>query len=373
MKEKQKRVKGISLIVLIVTIVVIIILSSIAIISVANNKPVEIAKEVTELHNKSVLLESAGVLSAEWKTDSLLEKTALSRNEYVKKKLEEQGFTEEQIRDIVVSEQTGRVGEKGGAVDIANNPDKYYGKVVDYRENSESDVEWKIFYSDESNIYLIAGDYIPYVAVPTNLKGHRPAEVVTGSNDNQYTSDIQFAGILEDYTGSESITDVKLQNLNSSYFAYLRLINNKRENDSIKAVAYMLDTDAWKVFKGDNAEYAIGGPTSELFIKSYRQKYPQSALECKVVGVNDETNGYRYRNDSSGIWNTYVASAFDTSDSLYVITDKIKGTAMWLASTSDTGRDGLSVINCTGGLSYAHCRGGIGVRFSTYCLFKFYC
>ena len=62
-----------------------------------------------------------------------------------------------------------------------------------------------------------------------------------------------FTSILNDYTGSDSISDSKLQNLNSAYYNYLKLNNISSKNNNIKAVAYMLDTDAWKVFKGDNA------------------------------------------------------------------------------------------------------------------------
>ena len=79
---------------------------------------------------------------------------------------------------------------------------------------------------------------------------------------------------MSDYTGSVSI-DVNLQKLNSKYFKYLSDNSTTSTNDNMKAVAYMLDTKAWEAFKGEKAEYAIGGPTSEIFIKSYNQKYPR--------------------------------------------------------------------------------------------------
>ena len=84
MKVKENKIKkGISLIVLIITIAVIIVLASAVILSIANNRPIESAKEATRLHNETVLKESAGVLSAQWKTDSILGNTTLSRSEYV--------------------------------------------------------------------------------------------------------------------------------------------------------------------------------------------------------------------------------------------------------------------------------------------------
>ena len=40
----------------------------------------------------------------------------------------------------------------------------------------------------------------------------------------------------------------------------------------MKVVAYMLDTGIWKKFAKENvADYAIGGPTVELFFKAYNE------------------------------------------------------------------------------------------------------
>ena len=350
--------KGISLIVLIITIVVIIVLATAIILSIANNRPIESAKEATASHNDSVLKESATVLSAQWETDSLLNKTSLPRSEYVKQGLSSQGFTQEEAEDIVVDNETGKVGIKGGAVDVASNPDTYYGKEVEYKENSDSKVSWKIFYADETNIYLIASDYIPYSAVPQNSKGHKPNEITSG--DVSYECDAEFTNILQDYAGSESITDSKLQNLNSSYFAYLKSSGNKSTNNNMKDVAYMLDTNAWKVFAGEDAEYAIGGPTVEMFIKSYNQKHPDSKLEYQVTDVK----GYSYRNGSSGSWSTYISSAFDTGDNLYVIKDYKKAFGMWLASPSANAVNDLGYVhNNNGGLNGSGNCYSIGLGF----------
>ncbi len=98
-RESQK---GISLIVLIITIAVIIILASAVILSVGNNRPIESAKEATQVHNEATLKESAAVLSAQWKTDSLLNDTTKRRSEYVKEGLIDQGFTEEQVASVQV-------------------------------------------------------------------------------------------------------------------------------------------------------------------------------------------------------------------------------------------------------------------------------
>ena len=46
-------------------------------------------------------------------------------------------------------------------------------------------------------------------------------------------------------------------------------------HSNMGAVAYMLDTNVWSTFtdSAGKAEYAIGGPTLDLFCASYNQKY----------------------------------------------------------------------------------------------------
>ena len=346
--------KGISLIVLIITIAVIIVLASAVILSIANNRPIESAKEATKSHNETVLKENAAVLSAQWKTDSLLGNTTMSRSEYVKQGLSSQGFTEEEVESVVVDDETGetKIIEKGGAIDVASNPNKYYGaEVTNYTENSNSNVGWKIFYSDESNIYLIASDYISRSYAP-NKNG---SSLTGGDGSSDYL--VRFSPVISYYKGSEDITDSRLRSLNSGYFAYLKLSGKTSTNNNMKAIAYMMDTEIWSRFKGENAEYVIGGPTFEMFIKSYKQKHPESQLEYQITDVSSSytaLNGYSYRKGSSGRWNSYIGSAFSTSDSLYIITNSSKAGSLWLASPSVSGDGGsLSVINNAGGLGYA--------------------
>ena len=56
--------------------------------------------------------------------------------------------------------------------DIANNPEEHFGGyVTNYTTPSgDPNVKWRIFYADESNIYLIADDYISYTYAPKS--GH---------------------------------------------------------------------------------------------------------------------------------------------------------------------------------------------------------
>ena len=61
--------------------------------------------------------------------------------------------------------------------------------------------------------------------------------------------------LLNDYSGSASITDERIKALNNDYFTK----GYSSSNNNMKSVAYMLDTNAWSGFEVDKAEYAIGG------------------------------------------------------------------------------------------------------------------
>ncbi len=96
--------------------------------------------------------------------------------------------------------------------DIANNPDKseFYGATVTgYTcQNSAGVKNWKLFYADASNIYLIADDYISYEYAP---KGKGGSSLNKGDTDYK----LYFTDIVSDYLGSSDITNAKIKALNN--------------------------------------------------------------------------------------------------------------------------------------------------------------
>ena len=102
--------------------------------------------------------------------------------------------------------------EELSSKDIANMSDKskiYGATVINYTPVTSTDVGWKIFYADNSNIYLIADDYIHYDYCPPSA-----TQKIYKNSDYKLSMD----NVVKDYTGSASITDTKIQNLNKSYF-----------------------------------------------------------------------------------------------------------------------------------------------------------
>lgn len=227
------------------------------------------------------------------------------------------------------------------ASDIANSTDKteFYGaKVTGYScANSAGVNGWKIFYADSSNIYLIADDYISYDYCP-------PSATKRIYKNADYR--LSFNNVILDYLGSSNITDEKIKALNNEYFT--KGYKNSTATH-MKALAYMLDTNVWNVYKGDKASYAIGGPTIELLMKSYNQKYGVD-YRARVKS----SSGYQISKDGGTTWNDSSSSGMlDRNDSLYILNTSSRATGMWIASPSYSGGIGeIMVASFTGGIEY---------------------
>ena len=216
---------------------------------------------------------------------------------------------------------------------------------------TETDIpgKWMIFNIDENNIYLIASDYI--TSVPDGKAGGKPS---VGS-DSSYPRGVSFSNILNDYTdedgdGQTDISDIGKQ-LNKSYFTDN---NYKSTNNNMKSVAYMLDTNAWSGFKGDEAEYAIGGPTIELFFEAYNKAHGTSANQYQARAKS--TKGYEITTDGGTTWgyNTNEAGGnhLVTNDPTFVINTSKNAYAMWLASPSAGNTSSVMDVSYSGFVNY---------------------
>ena len=202
---------------------------------------------------------------------------------------------------------------------ISTNADEFYGKEINNYTctNSAGVNAWKIFYAN-NNIYLIADDYIHYNYCPPSA-----TQTISASRNKPYIVSMNY--VINDYSGTSNITDGKIKALNNDYFnkGYTSDMNN------IKATAYMLDTNAWSTFAGNKAEYAIGGPTIEMIMKSYSQKYNVAYIAQAKSNI-----GYEISKDNGENWSSYYVKMFDISDNLYVISNSLKAEGMWIASPS---------------------------------------
>ncbi len=205
---------------------------------------------------------------------------------------------------------------------IANEENKniYYGKIVSNYDciNSDGVNAWQIFYADENNIYLIADDYISYEYCPKS----KTQEIIKGHNSDYRLS---MQNVVNDYTGAVDIVDEKIKMLNSDYF---NKNGSSSTSNSMKAIAYMLDTEIWSVYAGESAEFAIASPTIELFLNSYNDKY-----NANYKAKSDEL-GYRISKNGGETWDAYMIQSFDPSDNLYITSNSNNISSLWLASPS---------------------------------------
>lgn len=317
--------KGITLIALIVTIIVLLILAGISIGTISGKNGIidkaQTAKDDTQRSQWEEQIDVA-IIDAESKNRKP------SMNDVIEE-LKNKNIINDASQ---VNEQTGTITTNKPVYDIEGklddylgitaemiaddeNKDKYYGAIIDNYtcQNSEGVNNWKIFYADKNNIYIIADDYIPYEYIPASLAGNKLNQGSTGYQ-------AYFKNVVEDYEGSESITDARIKALNNDYFSkeFISINNN------MKSVAYMLDTKVWSVFAGEDADYAIGGPTIELLFESYNEKYKENY----VAEAIDET-GYKLGEDSASRDSLTLSNR---DDSLYVIASEEKAIGMWIAS-----------------------------------------
>lgn len=197
----------------------------------------------------------------------------------------------------------GETAISAGTLDIdASN----YGKYVNYTSSSYTNSElgiggWKLLYADDTNVYLIADNYIESAKAP-NGKG--------GTNPGEYgTYGLRLDSVYADYSGINDIdSDVRSKLLSS----YENAGYTSNSFYSAKATAYLLDINAWYKFKDSTyAEWAVGGPSLELLLNSYNNQYTTKNLTYGTrTAIQDSTNyaGYYISplNSSEASWSGFT-------------------------------------------------------------------
>ena len=103
-----KNKKGISLIVLIITIIIMIILAGAIILTLNNSGVIDRAEEAKEASDMATLKEAANIAYGEWVLATEMDGETKSADEYIKEKLKNQGFSDEDLQ-LVYIEDTGKI------------------------------------------------------------------------------------------------------------------------------------------------------------------------------------------------------------------------------------------------------------------------
>ena len=374
----RKNANGITLIALVITIIVLLILAgvSIAMLTGQNGILTQAQNAKTTNENKSaeekvklaIMAAKSQSETGALDADKLIAEitnnyggTASKTNDGfpVNTTVDGKNFSIDEDGNITANNSGSSTPTTGGvtAADIANatqeEKQSIYGATVTgyiLPSGTTTDVGWKIFYADNSNIYLIADNYVEINNLPnstTELGVVTANKPKPNDGDSDQARSAYFSDILGDYAGSSRITDSRLKALNNDYF---NTKNYSSTDNNIKAVAYMMDTKAWNSkFKDTNnkAEYCIGGPNVELLFKSYNEKY-KTAYESQA----SSDTGYQIRETSSDSWNDGVVSTLSTSDPLYVITSESNAYGYWLASPSAYINGRVMTVGFNGTIGY---------------------
>ena len=369
LNNNKQNTRGITLIALVITIIVLLILAGVSIAMLTGENGIltqtqnaKSASKIADIKEKA----NADILGIEAGTQkTTISKSALknildeyfdnvpieldSNTELVLKP--EYGNSKMKVSDIYSGELTSEGLTAKEISNIAYKQNLYGARVNGYTLSNtiQTDLGWKIFYADNSNIYLIADNYIERENLPNSTTdGTLETKTDRKPNDgnSNYPRSAIFTSILEDYSGSSRISN-KLKTLNNDY---LNVKNYSSTNKNMKAVAYMFDTATWnsKLKDIDNkAEYVIGGPPIEMLLNSYNEKYGTSFMSEALSEI-----GYSIKKNVNDSWSSdlrYLLTQNDTiEDSLYMPSNT-NAFAYWLSSPAADYDTNIFYISSTHG------------------------
>ena len=254
----RKNENGITLIALVITIIVLLILAGISISLVLGNNGVLqkaiTAKKVNEEASalEKIKVEVAGSYGLNGKIDIEKLNKNLSKINNIKYENNLTEITTLPI-EIELNNYKFSINENGQVLsmlqaDIINK--KIGENVLGYEAQG---LEWQVFYADANETYLISR-----IIAKTNF-------AVPLTRKKQNVNETEY-----EYKGSEDVRKLSYgARWNKTWLD--KCINNESTENNAKATAYLCDSNNWTEYKTDIANYAVGGPTLELFIASWNK------------------------------------------------------------------------------------------------------
>ena len=330
-KRMQKNSKGITLIALVITIIVLLILAGVTIATLTGDNG--ILTQAGKAKDKTTEAESIERVQVEvagsYGLDGTIDKDQLNKNlgNIAGLKIGESNFGGENIvkelpATVTLNGYDIGIDANGGVEKIPEiiakiraNPQAYYGKKVTNYKASDSDTNtYRIFYVDKDNYFK------------------------DGYNTIYLKAD--FSGSVSCSTSyDDSKTLIKKMNplwatKGNTVEAETTTISNLNE----QAAAWLCDPSKWTAYcDTDKANYAIGGPSVEMYVKSYNQTHGDNALGCQYQ--TNDAPGYGYKVNGT-IQNSGWSTNNDTLDysmtykSMYCGQNGKRTGSWWLASPS---------------------------------------
>ena len=226
---------------------------------------------------------------------------------------------------------------------VAENPAKYYGlKVTNYTsQNGQND--WRIFYSDGTQIFLITGDYI------NTAETNRINTTATGMTTSSYSA-YWASGSVPAFQTVDSTT---LTRFKATEYTLQSGINNS------KCVSTLLNDNNWSSYKdsGNKAEKAIGSPTVEMWMDSWNTRYPRDKVYRKA-STDTSYPGYYVGTSQDPTTTSIDYSVMSAKEGYnnklyYPHTSSYNGTnGYWLASPAAGNSNCVLVVSYNGLVDY---------------------
>ena len=348
-KRMQKNSKGITLIALVITIIILLILAGVTIATLTGDNG--ILTQAGKAKDKTTEAESIERVQVEvagsYGIDGTIDKEQLNKNLkningliYNEKPLSDNNKIANLPATVTLNGYYIVINANGGVEKIPEiiakiraNPQAYYGKKVTNYKASDSDTNtYRIFYVDKDNdfkdgyntIYLKA-DFSGSVSCSTSYDASQT--LIKRMNPLWATK--------ENTVAAETTT-----------------ISNPNE----QAAAWLCDPSKWTAYcDTDKANYAIGGPSVEMYVKSYNQTHGDNALGCQYQ--TNDAPGYGYKVNGT-IQNSGWSTNNDTLDysmtykSMYCGQNGKKTGYWWLASPCAYGSGIVCIVSGYARLSH---------------------
>ena len=341
-KRMQKNSKGITLIALVITIIVLLILAGVTIATLTgDNGILNQAGKAKDKTTEAEAIERVKVeVAGSYGIDGTIDKEQLNKNlkninglSYNGNALSDRNKIANLPATVTLNGYNIGIDANGGVEKIPEiiakiraNPQAYYGKKVTNYKASDGDTNtYRIFYVDKDNDFK------------------------DGYNTIYLKAD--FSGIVSCSTSYDaSQTLIKKMNplwatKGNTVEAETTTISNPNE----QAAAWLCDPSKWTAYcDTDKANYAIGGPSVEMYVKSYNQTHGDDALGCQY-----QTNyvpGYIYKvnntiQNDGWYTNSNILDYSMTYKSMYCGEKGNKTGDWWLASPSASNPDRVCYVS----------------------------
>ena len=286
-KGMQKNSKGITLIALVITIIVLLILAGVTIATLTgDNGILNQAGKAKDKTTEAEAIERVQVeVAGSYGIDGTIDKEQLNKNLkningliYNEKPLSDSNKIANLPATVTLNGYYIVINANGGVEKIPEiiakiraNPQAYYGKKVTNYKASDSDTNtYRIFYVDKDNYFK---DGYNTIYLKADFSGSVHCSTSYDASQTLIKRMNPLWATKENTVAAETTT-----------------ISNKNE----QAAAWLCDPSKWTAYcDTDKANYAIGGPSVEMYVKSYNQAYNG------ITDSNVYTLGATYRATSA--------------------------------------------------------------------------